>query len=98
MKLVEIVGRAYDAVLCEGGNDGHLSHLFERGDLSFGEIRDMFSKLFTGRLNVTEKLDGMNLNVTVIDGEVRASRNKATLKNPMPLVDVEAKFDGRGEI
>lgn len=99
LDLIEIVDRAYDdAVLCEGGNDGHLAHLFERGDLTFGEIRDIFKKLFTGKLSVTEKLDGMNLNITVVDGEVKASRNKATLKNPMSLDDVEKKFDGRGEI
>lgn len=99
LDLVEIVDRAYDdVVLCEGGNDGHLAHLFERGDLTFGEVRDIFKKLFTGKLSVTEKLDGMNLNITVVDGEVKASRNKATLKNPMSLDDVEKKFDGRGEI
>lgn len=98
LNLVEIVRGAYDSVICEGGNDGHMSHLFERGELSFGELRDIFKKLFTGKLGVTEKLDGMNLNVTVVDGQAMASRNKSTLKNPMPIADVEAKFEGRGEI
>ena len=40
----------------------------------------------------------MNLNVTYKDGQIMASRNKATLKDPMSIKDVEKKFDGRGEI
>ena len=55
-------------MICEGGNDGHLAHLFDQGSLTFAEIRDIFKKLFTGKLGVTEKVDGMNLNVTYKDG------------------------------
>lgn len=88
----------WNELICEGGNDGHLAHLFDQGSLTFAEIRDIFKKLFTGKLSVTEKVDGMNLNVTYKDGQIMASRNKATLKDPMSIKDVEKKFDGRGEI
>lgn len=42
--------------------------------------------------------DGQNLAVTYKDGEVKAARNKETLKNPMTISEVEKKFEGRGEI
>lgn len=93
-----LLNNIWNELICEGGNDGHLAHLFDQGSLTFAEIRDIFKKLFTGKLGVTEKVDGMNLNVTYKDGQIMASRNKATLKDPMSIKDVEKKFDGRGEI
>lgn len=42
--------------------------------------------------------DGQALAVTVKDGEVKAARNKTTLKNPMSISEVESKFEGRGPI
>lgn len=93
-----VLNNIWNELICEGGNDGHLAHLFDQGQLTFAEIRDIFKKLFTGKLSVTEKVDGMNLNVTYKDGQIMASRNKATLKDPMSIKDVEKKFDGKGEI
>lgn len=42
--------------------------------------------------------DGQALAVTVKDGQVKAARNKATLKNPMSIAEVADKFEGRGPI
>lgn len=98
INLNKILKESFEQILLEGGNDGHLAHLYERGDLTFAEIRDIFKKLFTGKLGITEKLDGMNLNITYKDGEVKASRNNATLKNPMSIKDINTKFEGRGDI
>ena len=85
-------------ILCEGGAQGHLSHLFESPNLTFKQIKDIFQKLFTGKLEISEKTDGQNLTVTCIDGKVKAARNKSTLKEPMDIEAVAKKFDGRGPI
>lgn len=42
--------------------------------------------------------DGQNLNITFKDGEVKAARNNATLKEPMTIKEVAEKFEGRGPI
>lgn len=39
--------------------------------------------------------DGQNLSITYKDGEVKAARNKATLKNPMSISEVDKFFEGR---
>lgn len=85
-------------ILCEGGAQGHLSHLFESPNLTFKQIKDIFQKLFTGKLEISEKTDGQNLTVTCVDGKVKAARNKSTLKEPMDIDAVAKKFDGRGPI
>lgn len=85
-------------ILNEGGADGHLSHIYDRGDLKFSEIKDIFQQLFTGQLSITEKIDGQNLNITFKDGNIFAARNKTELKNPLSLDGVITKFAGRGEI
>lgn len=87
----------YTDYIVEGGNDGHMNHLFDQGQLTFAEIRDIFKKLFTGKLGISEKIDGMNLNITYKDGQVMASRNKATLKNPLTTKDVAKFFEGRND-
>lgn len=99
MKLNKILQSIYDDVMiCEGGASGHLQHLFEDPDLTFKQLKDIFIKLFKGQISVQEKTDGQALAITYKDGEVKAARNKATLKNPMSISDVEKMFDGRGEI
>ena len=85
-------------LLVEGGAQGHLAHIFEDGKLTFAEMRDIFKKLFTGKLEVSEKTDGAAIAVTYKDGEFRFARNKATIKDPMDINQLAAKFEGRGEI
>ena len=103
INLKEIITKSYnkysnkDLLLC-GGAQGHLSHLFEDPDLSFKELKELFTKLFKGKITIHEKLDGQALAITYKDGQVGAARNKATLKQPMTIDDVEKKFDGRGEL
>ena len=102
MKLNDLLKEAYDSasteILLEGGASGHMSHLFEDPDLKFKDLKDIFTKLFKGKLTVSEKTDGQNLTVTYKDGKLGAARNKATLKEPMSIEELEKKFDGRGEI
>lgn len=85
-------------LVCEGGASGHLGHVFEQPNLTFKQIKDIFSKVFSGKLQLTEKTDGQNLAITCIDGKVKAARNKSTLKEPMDIDAVAKKFDGRGAI
>lgn len=101
IQLKEIVKSAIDnknAVLCEGGASGHMAHLFSTPQLKFKEIKDIFTKLFTGKIEVEEKTDGQALAITYKNGEFGVARNKATLKDPMSLQELDKKFAGRGEI
>ena len=81
-----------------GGASGHMSHLFEDPDLTFKDLKDIFTKLFKGKLAISEKSDGQNLTVTWKDGKLLAARNKATLKDPMTIDQVGKLFEGRGEV
>lgn len=97
--LTDIIAESYsDLLVTEGGASGHMTHLFEDPDLTFKQLKDIFTKLFTGKIGITEKTDGQALAITYKDGKVGASRNIATLKDPMSIEQVTAKFDGRGEV
>lgn len=98
INIKDIIKNAYDDIICEGGASGHMKHIFEDPDLTFKQIKDIFTKLFTGQLGITEKTDGQALAVTYKDGEVKASRNKKTLENPISIAEVAQKFEGRGEL
>ena len=71
--------------ICEGGAYGHLSHPFEKRDLTFGDMKEIcnltINGLFTTDNMVAEKTDGQNLMVCWKDGRLVASRNKSHLKN-----------------
>jgi hypothetical protein len=75
-----------------------MRHIFEDPDLTFKQLKDIFTKLFKGKISIVEKTDGQALAITYKDGEVKAARNKATLKNPMSISEIEKMFEGRGEI
>lgn len=100
IKLNEIIKTAYDnmQLICCGGASGHMTHLFEDPDLSFAELRDIFTQLFTGKIAISEKTDGQALAITYKDGQFGVARNKATLQKPMSVDDVGKLFEGRGEI
>lgn len=75
-----------------------MTHLFEDGSLTFGELRDIFTKLFQGEVLISEKTDGQALAITYKDGEFGVARNKSTLKKPMSIKELNSKFEGRGEL
>jgi len=60
-----------------GGAAGHMDAPHENLSLSFKEIKDIFEKIASGKMMVTEKLDGvcLHLSYSVIDGKARAARN-----------------------
>lgn len=71
------------SLLTEGGGGGHIQHIFEDDDMSFGEIRNLINTSLTGKLNPTEKVDGMNCLITYKDGECRIARNKTQIMKPI---------------
>lgn len=100
MKLSEIFNSYYqfDQPLNEGGAQGHMAHIVEDPDLTFGDLKKIFTGIFSGDIIIDEKSDGQNLTITYKDGQVLAARNKATLKEPLNIEEVARKFEGRGEI
>jgi len=104
MKLVskesKSINDIYNEVLIEGGAAGHLTHIWEDASLTFGEIKEIISSVFSGEINkqeLNEKIDGQNLFVTVIDGRVRFARNGSNLKDygkeAFGLFQLKQKFD-----
>lgn len=85
-------------ILNEGGAAGHMSHVFEDYDLSFGELKKLLTDVFAGKIELTEKTDGQNISVTWKNGHIGLARNKATLENPMNIKQTASKFEGRGPI
>ena len=85
-----------------GGVFGHMSHIYDNPNMTFGQIKDIMTKASSGQLeNVTEKTDGQNLFVSynVQDGTVRAARNKSNLKTGgMDADALAAKFEDRGAL
>ncbi|MBT4209063.1 hypothetical protein HOE22_12105 [Candidatus Woesearchaeota archaeon] len=92
--------------LIEGGAYGHMSHPFDDNNLTFSDLKQIIINGLGGKLdredNVTEKLDGQNLMVSWVDGELRAARNKGHLKNhgkTAPTTSgIKSMFSGRGDI
>lgn len=70
-------------VLLEGGQYGHMTHIWEDYDLTFQDIKVMINDLFQGEIKaVKEKVDGQALAVSVNDdGEVIFARNKGHVKD-----------------
>ena len=89
-------------ILTEGGAAGHMNHPFDDRDLTFAEMKELVHLSLQGKLNVEadvqEKTDGQNLAVTYKKGKIGAARNKATIREPMSIEAVAAKFEGRGDI
>jgi len=68
-------------ILQEGGAYGHLTHLYEALDMTFGELLEILSAASEGKLeNVTEKTDGINMFFTVAGGELRVATNPGFIR------------------
>lgn len=85
-----------------GGVVGHLMHLYDNRDLTFGEIGDILISAASGKLqNVSEKLDGINLVFSwdVDSGLLKVARNAGDIKSGgMDAETLAAKFAGRGNL
>lgn len=69
-------------ILQEGGAYGHLTHLYEALDMTFGELLEILSAASEGKLeNVTEKTDGINMFFTVVGGSLRVATNPGFIRS-----------------
>ena len=84
-----------------GGFAGHMMHLNDNPNLTFGQIKDIFSKASSGELLGTEKTDGQNLFVSysVRKREARAVRNKGEASaGGLSPEELALKFADRGNL
>ena len=83
-----------------GGLAGHMSHLYENRALTFGEMKRILKTAAKGKLQGTEKLDGVNVFLGFVDGGVRAARNVSDLaQGGMNLEELSQRpFKGGSEI
>lgn len=88
--------------LCCGGAAGHLQHLYDNRELTFGELKEILSAASEGRLErCTEKLDGQALQFSWDSSTdtLRAARNSGDLQSGgMGVQEIAAKFRGRGNV
>lgn len=87
----------------EGGASGHMSHIYDYGDLTLRDVKGIIRRLFSGKVeDITEKLDGMNIQCTMNnDGNVVFVRNKGDLNSStggMSADDMAAKWAGKERI
>lgn len=90
-------------LLREGGSFGHLSHVYEDLDLTFGDLKEIIDAGLRGELDeLVEKSDGMALSLSYKNGKIVYSRNKGQYKNfgenALDGDDIKNMFIGRGTI
>tara|TARA_Y100000310_G_scaffold339040_1_gene430475 strand:+ start:169 stop:1470 length:1302 start_codon:yes stop_codon:yes gene_type:complete len=88
-------------ILNEGGLAGHMDHLYDHWDITFGNIKDILTAASNGELEGTVKTDGANLFITynIEQRDARAVRNKENARSGgMDAVALAKKFSepGRG--
>jgi len=82
-----------------GALAGHLSHLQENLDFTFGELKAILSDVVSGDMPSVEKVDGQNIffafKVDPDTGSIRTARNKGDLlKGGMTPDQFSAKWEG----
>jgi hypothetical protein len=85
-----------------GGASGHLQHVYENLEPTFGEIKQLLANAAEGKLEkVSEKLDGMALTFTwdIDDGQLKVARTGSDIKGGgMDAAALAQKFFGRGNV
>tara|TARA_R110002060_G_scaffold18962_3_gene25963 strand:- start:2057 stop:3355 length:1299 start_codon:yes stop_codon:yes gene_type:complete len=82
-----------------GALAGHLSHLQENLDFTFGELKSILSDVVSGDMPAVEKVDGQNIffafKVDPSTGAIQTARNKGDLKKGgMNPQEFTAKWEG----
>lgn len=83
-----------------GGAAGHMRGLHEDLSLTFKEVKDIFNKISSGKMMVTEKLDGvcLHLSYSAIDGKARAARNYKNISEGGITLDKISLLSERKEL
>lgn len=70
-------------LLNEGGLGGHMPHIYEEGELTFGELKEVLTQASMGQLKGTEKTDGQNIKLSfnVKTGRAVGARNNGQVKS-----------------
>jgi hypothetical protein len=79
-----------------GGAAGHMAHLHEDLSLTFNELISIIDTVASADIEVTEKVDGQNLFLTVNElGEIRTARNPTDIrKGGMTPEEYTEKWQG----
>jgi hypothetical protein len=88
-------------ILCEGGLAGHMTHIYEDLNLTFGEFKNIFKDLISSNIEAVEKVDGQNIYFTwdLNTEQVKFARNKTEAeKGGITLQELQDKFKGRGPV
>lgn len=89
-------------LVLESGAYGHMLHPFEDDSITFSQIKDIISKLFSGEIKIREKVDGQQLSVSFKNDKVVFARNKEHLRNfgenALDVDSLSQMFNGRGEV
>ena len=72
-----------DVLLCEGFSTPR--YLFDDGNLTFADIRDILTKMFSGGLTIQELNDGIDVLVTFKDGKACIAHATKELKEPIDI-------------
>ena len=69
-------------LLLEGAVAGHMNHIYDNGEMTFGELKQLVQAISDGKVRGTEKTDGQNifLSFNVRDQKAKAIRNKGHIK------------------
>jgi len=69
-------------LLLEGAVAGHMNHIYDNGEMTFGELKQLLQAAVDGKLRGTEKTDGQNvfLSFDVSTQRARAIRNMGHIK------------------
>ena len=69
-------------LLLEGAVAGHMNHIYDNGEMTFGELKQLLQAIADGRVRGTEKTDGQNifLSFNVRSQKAKAIRNKGNIK------------------
>jgi len=85
-----------------GGLAGHMNHPHDEVSLTFKDMKEIIIRTVENRLDqerpFSEKVDGLQLQITVKDGEIKAARNKSNIFTPLTKQQFVNKFKERGEL
>lgn len=86
--------------IAEGGAAGHLQHVHEDLDITFAKLKRLLISVNEGSVeSVSEKVDGMNLVFSVVDGEVRVARNGGDIASGgIGYAELRSRFASRGAV
>ena len=71
-----------EQLLLEGAVAGHMNHIYDNGEMTFGELKQLLQAVADGKVRGTEKTDGQNifLSFNVRAQKAKAIRNKGHIK------------------